>query len=210
VPRGVSTAHTRPQLSAPRASGYSRRMGSRLVALAAGLSLSSAAALAAAPLGPGDPAPLFTATTHTGERFDLASRTGHWTVLFFFPKAGTSGCTAQANAFSDRVDAIRVEGAEVYGISADSVEAQAEFRRDEQLDFTLLADPDGTVIEQYGAKMPLLTMSKRWTFIIDPELTIRHVDRDVDPALDAQHVSAELARLTAASAPAAPTPPAPR
>ena len=47
----------------------------------------------------------------------------------------------------------------------------------------------------YGAKMPILTMSRRWTFIIDPTLTIRQVEHDVDPAEDAQRVAAEIVRL---------------
>jgi peroxiredoxin Q/BCP len=101
------------------------------------------------------------------------------------PKAGTPGCTKQASAFRDGITVIRSEGADVYGISTDTVEAQAAFHKEHQLAFTLLADPDGTVTNAYGAKMPLLTMSRRWTFIIDPALTIRQVQHDVDPALDA-------------------------
>jgi peroxiredoxin Q/BCP len=162
---------------------------------------------AATELKPGDAAPLFTAQTQGGETFDLASRRGQWTVLFFYPKAGTPGCTKQVCAFRDSVRTIRAAGAEVYGISADTVEAQAAFHKEHQLAFTLLADPDGTVIAAYGTKMPLLPMSKRWTFIIDPELKIRQVQHDVDPALDAQRVAAEIARLKNAS-PGAPVQPA--
>lgn len=62
----------------------------------------------------------------------------------------------------------------------------ANFHREHKLSFTLLSDPDAKVTEAYGAKMPVLTMAKRWTFIIDPELKVRRIDDDVDPALDAQ------------------------
>lgn len=164
-------------------------------------------ASAAPELKPGDDAPLFTARTHSGDTFDLASRKGQWTVLFFYPKAGTPGCTKQVCAFRDGVEKIRAEGAEVYGISTDSVEDQANFHNEHHLSFTLLADPDGTVVEKYGTKMPILTRSKRWTFIIDPSLKIRQVEHDVDPELDAQRVAAEIARLKSTNAPA-PAPPA--
>lgn len=150
---------------------------------------------AATDLKPGDPAPLFSAKTDTGASFDLASRKGSWTVLFFYPKAGTSGCTKQVCGFRDGIKKIRDQGAEVYGISTNTVEEQAAFHQEQHLDFALLADPEGTVTELYGAKMPLLTIAKRWTFIIDPTLTIRQIEHDVDPSQDAQRVAAELARL---------------
>jgi len=152
-------------------------------------------ATAADELQAGQAAPLFTAKTQDGADFDLASRKGQWTVLYFYPKAGTPGCTKQACAFRDNLALIRDEGAEVYGISTDTVESQAAFHKEEQLGFTLLADPDGVVTEKYGAKMPLVTYAKRWTFIIDPALTIRQIQRDVDPSQDARRVAAEIARL---------------
>ena len=157
--------------------------------------LLSANAAAAIDLKPGDPAPVFTAKTQDGGTFDLAQRQGQWTVLYFYPKAGTPGCTKQADGFRDGIATIRDQGADVFGISTDTVESQAQFHRDETLSFTLLADPEGTVTEMYGAKMPVLTVAKRWTFIIDPTLTIRQIDRDVTPASDAQRVAAEIARL---------------
>jgi peroxiredoxin Q/BCP len=166
----------------------------------------SAQVAAATDLQPGAAAPLFTAKTQDGAEFNLADRKGRWTVLYFYPKAGTPGCTKQADGFRDGIKAIRDQGADVFGISTDTVESQAEFHKDENLSFTLLADPDGTVTELYGAKMPLLTVARRWTFIIDPTLTIRQVERDVDPPNDARRVAAEIARLKRA-APAAPAPP---
>jgi peroxiredoxin Q/BCP len=159
----------------------------------------AAAPAAATDLKPGDPAPLFSAKTDTGAGFDLASRKGSWTVLFFYPKAGTPGCTKQVCGFRDGIRKIRDEGAEVYGISTNTVEEQATFHQEQHLDFPLLADPQGTVTELYGAKMPILTIAKRWTFIIDPTLTIRQIEHDVDPSQDARRVAAELARLKSSS-----------
>lgn len=142
-----------------------------------------------------DPAPVFTAKTHTGADFDLNSRKGQWTVLYFFPKAGTPGCTKQACGFRDHMDKIHALGADVFGISSDSVKAQADFHKDQALSFTLLADEDEKIIKMYGSKMPILSMSKRWTFIIDPDLIIRSIEKDVDPTKDALNVINTITKL---------------
>jgi peroxiredoxin Q/BCP len=179
-------------------------MRSIALALTVTAAMSLAAAAAAVELKAGDPAPLFTAKTQDGSEFNLAARKGRWTVLFFYPRAGTPGCTKQVCAFRDGIGAIRSEGAEVFGISTDDVAAQAAFHAEQHLDFPLLADPEGAVSEAYGTKMPVLTMSKRWTFIIDPTLTIRQVRHDVDPSQDAQRVAGEIARLKQAAGTPAP------
>jgi peroxiredoxin Q/BCP len=153
----------------------------------------------AADIKVGDPAPLFRAKTHENKDFDLAARKGQWTVLYFYPKADTPGCTKQACAFRDQIEKIRTQGADVFGISADTVSDQAAFHTKHHLNFILLADPDDAVVNQYGAKMPLLKFAKRWTFIIDPDLKIRTIEKDVDPAADADHVAAEIAKLKAAA-----------
>ncbi len=141
----------------------------------------------------------FSLQTDDGNEFRLASRLGKgWTVLYFYPKAGTPGCTVQACAFRDAIEPIRQQNAEVYGISTDSVAALRAFRDKHKLNFTLLADPDAKVTEAFGVKMPVLTMAKRWTFIIDPNLQLRQIDDDVDPALDAQRVAQRLQALQAA------------
>lgn len=143
----------------------------------------------------GSYAPNFSAKLEDGTPFELQSRRGSWTVLFFYPKAGTPGCTKQACAFRDAIDKIRDQGAEVYGISGDTVEDQAEFHKKHQLKFHLIADPEAKVIELYGSKVPLFKMSKRWTFIIDDQLKIRSIDKDVDPASDASKIGKRLQEL---------------
>jgi peroxiredoxin Q/BCP len=116
-------------------------------------------------------------------------------VLYFYPKAGTPGCTQQACAFRDAIQTIREHNAEVYGISTDQVRRLQDFHQKHKLTFDLLSDPDAKVTEAYGVKMPLLPLAKRWTFIIDPALTIRHIEDEVDPALDAQRVVETLVGL---------------
>ncbi len=146
-----------------------------------------------------EPAPLFTAKTQTGTDFDLKTRKGKWTVLYFYPKAGTPGCTQQACAFRDSIQKIRDLGAEVYGISTDTIEDQAKFHKEHRLNFDLLADADAKITNLYGSKMPIIKVSKRWTFVIDPELKIRNVMKDVDPVLDSERVASEIAKLKAVS-----------
>ena len=149
-------------------------------------------------LNVGQPAPQFQLKAQDGNEISLASRQGKgWTVLYFYPKAGTPGCTTQACAFRDAIQAIRNQNAEVYGISTDEVKNLLNFHQKHKLSFTLLSDPDAKVTEAYGVKMPILKMAKRWTFIIDPTLVIRQIDNDVDPALDAQRVAEKLKQLQA-------------
>jgi peroxiredoxin Q/BCP len=149
----------------------------------------------------GDHAPALKLKTDQGTIFNLQSRKGQWTVLYFYPKAGTPGCTKQACAFRDSISQIRKLGAEVYGVSADNVEALQKFKKNQNLNFVLLADPKLDAIKAYGTKMPVVNISKRWTFIIDPELKIRSIDKNVDPVLDAKKVADTLQRLQKQFAP---------
>lgn len=143
----------------------------------------------------GEKAPLFKLKTQDEKEFSLDSQKGKWTVLYFYPKAGTPGCTAQACGFRDNIKKITDQGAEVYGISVNSVKDQAAFAKEHNINFTLLADDKGEVTKMYGSKMPLLNISKRWTFIIDPDLVIRDVAKDVDPVLDAKRVADKIIEL---------------
>lgn len=152
--------------------------------------------LKAAELKIGEDAPLFKTKTHTGSSFDLNERKGHWTVLYFYPKAGTPGCTTQACAFRDSIEKIRVLDGDVFGISADSEQDLAKFHKEHHLNFKLLADPSGKVLTAYGAKRFGMNMAQRWTFIIDPKLQIRAIDKDVDPVLDASKVAAKIKELS--------------
>lgn len=147
-------------------------------------------------LSVGQQAPLFQLQAQDSSTLDLASRKGKgWTVLYFYPKAGTPGCTTQACAFRDAIKIIRNENADVFGISTDDIQSLQKFHKEHQLTFTLLSDPDAKVTEAYGVKMPIITAAKRWTFILDPSLTVRQIDDDVDPAMDAKRVAEELKKL---------------
>lgn len=157
--------------------------------------LLSLTAFASSELKVGDAAKPFKLFTQEGKEFDLNSRKGSWTVLYFFPKAETPGCTKQACSFRDNIKKIRALNAEVYGISTNSVKDQADFAKAHALNFILLADDKAKVANEYGSKMPVLSMSKRWTFIIDPDLIIRDISKDVDPITDAQRVATRISEL---------------
>ena len=148
----------------------------------------------------GQAAPAFQLKTQAGNSVDLQARKDKgWTVLYFYPKAGTPGCTAQACAYRDGISLIRNQNAEVYGISTDEVKDLQSFHQKHNLTFTLLSDAEGKVTEAYGVKMPIVNFAKRWTFILDPQLIIRYIDTDVDPVLDAKHVADEISKLKAGS-----------
>lgn len=166
----------------------------RLILMTA-LLLSFGGSVMASDLKLGDSAPGIKLKTDEGASFDLQSRKGKWTVLYFYPKADTPGCTKQACAFRDNISQIRKLGAEIFGVSADGVEALKKFKKNHNLNFPLLADPELDAINAYGTKMPLMNMSKRWTFIIGPDLRIRAIEKDVDPVLDAKRVAENLQKL---------------
>jgi peroxiredoxin Q/BCP len=146
------------------------------------------------PLKTGNPSPNFETLTTTGTPFKMSDRKGKWTVLYFYPKDDTPGCTKQACAFRDSIDEIRKESAEVFGISKDTVQSHKAFSDKFHLNFPLLADPEGKIIEMFGVK-GLMGFAKRWTFIIDPELKVRSIRTDVDPALDAKQVAEEIQKF---------------
>ncbi len=156
-----------------------------------------AALASAADVKVGDVAPPFKLKNQKNEDFDLNSRQGQWTVLYFYPKAGTPGCTKQACAFRDNIDKIRAQGAEVFGISADSVTDQAKFYKEHHLNFDLLADSDASTAVLYGTKMPVMKMAKRWTFIVGPDLKIKKIEKDVDPIIDSEKMATVLSELKA-------------
>ncbi len=143
----------------------------------------------------GDKAPTFKLKTQAGQNFDLNERKGLWTVLYFYPKADTPGCTKQACAFRDNLSQVKELGAEVFGISVNTQEEQKKFHEKHKLNFTLLADADGKVGERYGAKTSEARMSRRWTFIIGPQLDVMDIDRDVDPVSNPERVVTRLKSL---------------
>lgn len=178
----------------PTSLSSSRRLGAFLALVTT--ALAATASLAAEPLKVGDKAPDFSLVDQDGTPVKLSDRKGKgWTVLFFYPKADTPGCTKQACAFRDSIKVIRGKNAEIFGVSVNTVAEQKKFHDKHKINFPLLCDQKSEVAEKYGVKMPVIGIAKRWTFVIDPELTIRNIDKDVDPAMDARKTAKLLEAL---------------
>ncbi|MDX1658908.1 MAG: peroxiredoxin [Nitriliruptorales bacterium] len=124
---------------------------------------------------PGDTVPDFSARTQDGETVTLTDLLVDGpVVLFFYPKAFTGGCTAEACHFRDLAAEFEAVGATPVGISRDDVETQAAFGEKHDLGYPLLSDPDGSVAKVFGAKRIGPLWSKRHTFVIDTDRTVRH------------------------------------
>ncbi|MYY09211.1 redoxin domain-containing protein [Streptomyces sp. SID4919] len=127
----------------------------------------------------GDTVEDFTLPDETGTPRTLSELLGDGpVVLFFYPAAMTSGCTAEACHFRDLAAEFQAAGARPVGISGDPVERQREFAERHTLGYPLLADPDGTVRTLFGVKRGFaLAPTKRVTFVIGTDRTVREVVR---------------------------------
>jgi peroxiredoxin Q/BCP len=124
----------------------------------------------------GDRAPDFTLPGPGGKSVSLAElRANKTVVVFFYPKDDTPGCTVEACTFRDRYDAFASAGAEVVGISSDSLASHESFAGKHKLPMTLLSDADGSVRKLFGVKSTLGIMPGRATFVIDRGGVVRHV-----------------------------------
>ena len=128
------------------------------------------------PVRVGDSAPDFTLPDQTGTPVRLGDVIGRNTVvLYFYPKDQTPGCTVEARAFRDSYDEFAAAGAEVIGVSADSVAAHRRFVRSQALPFRLLSDKDGAVRRLYGVRQTLGILPGRVTYVIDTAGIVRHI-----------------------------------
>lgn len=121
----------------------------------------------------GDKAPNFSALDQNGKQHSLSDYKGKKLVVFFYPKASTPGCTAEACDLRDNFERFKANNYELLGVSADSAKRQANFIEKNNLPFALLADEDKAVIEAFGVWGPKKFMGKeydgihRTTFVID-------------------------------------------
>jgi peroxiredoxin Q/BCP len=152
----------------------------------------------------GAPAPQFTLPDQDGNPVSLSDYAGKTVVLYFYPKASTSGCTVQACGVRDHLPNYAEAGAVVLGVSPDPVKAIKRFADNESLDFTLLADEDHAVCEQYGVWAEKSMYGRtfwgatRTTFVIGPDGVVAHVIPKVTPRTHDDEVLAVLEQLAAA------------
>jgi len=121
----------------------------------------------------GDKAPNFSALDQEGNTISLEDYKGKKLVIFFYPKASTPGCTAEACNLKDNYKTFQAQGYDILGVSADSAKRQQNFKNKYELPYPLLADEDKKVIEAFGVWGPKKFMGKeydgihRTTFVID-------------------------------------------
>ncbi|HEX3127494.1 MAG TPA: peroxiredoxin [Thermoanaerobaculia bacterium] len=145
----------------------------------------------------GSAAPDFTLTSGEGNATSLKDFKGKWTVLYFYPKDFTGGCTIEAHNFQRDLAQYEKVNATIVGVSVDSAESHKSFCTKEGLAFKLLSDPDAQVSARYGSVMEHegVKYSARNTFIIDPEGKIVKTFVGVKPATHSEEVLAALAEL---------------
>ena len=143
-------------------------------------------------------APNFQLSDTDGNQIVLKDFAGKWLVLYFYPKDDTPGCTVEACSLRDAHADITALGAHVVGISKDDAPSHAKFRAKHSLNFSLLSDPSGEVIQTYGCwgkKMFGTEGILRRTFIINPDGTVVKVFGRVTPDGHGDQVVAELKKL---------------
>jgi peroxiredoxin Q/BCP len=160
----------------------------------------------AADVNVGDPAPVFTSTDDAGKPWKSSDYVGKKIlVVYFYPADMTGGCTKQACGFRDDMKKLQDQGVEVVGVSGDAVRNHQLFKKVHGLNFTLLADEDGSVAKAFGVpagpggqvkqtidgKEEVLVRgvtAKRWTFVIDKQGKIASKDTEVKAAEDSKKI----------------------
>jgi len=128
------------------------------------------------PIAISDSAPDFQLDSQSGETVRLKDVIGQKElVLYFYPKDNTPGCTTEAQAFRDSYEAFKDLGAEVIGVSSDSVDSHRDFASKCNLPFTILSDSGGRVRKLYGVPSSLGLIPGRVTYVIDRKGVVRYV-----------------------------------
>ena len=133
--------------------------------------------------------------TENGERLAAGDLSGQKTVLYFYPKDGTPGCTKEACAFRDRMDDYGQADIQVYGVSLDSPESHRQFREKHNLNFPLLTDEGGRASEALGVLRENRERANRVTFLLDPDGKIAKVYPEVSPETHADDILKDAAAL---------------
>jgi len=146
----------------------------------------------------GDVAPKFSVATSGGGKISLADYKGRNVILYFYPRDDTPGCTKEACAFRDHFADFKKKGADVFGVSTDSVKSHDKFVEKFKLPFPLLADEDKKIVEAYGVWGEKSFMGRKYlgihrvTFLIGPDGRIKKIWPLVKPEEHAAEVLAAL------------------
>ncbi|AGP32739.1 peroxiredoxin [Sorangium cellulosum] len=123
----------------------------------------------------GELAPEIDKLATDGQRFVLSRQGGLCTVVFFFPKAFTPGCTVETRQFRDNHVELALAGASLVGISTDDHRTQCRFAESHDVPFPMIADDDRSVCRAYGVLWPLIGVARRVTYVIAPDLRVAAV-----------------------------------
>ena len=146
----------------------------------------------------GEMAPTFSGTTQDGSTLSLSELKGSCTVLYFYPKDNTSGCTLEAKSLRDGKEELARRGYRIIGVSPDSERSHQNFCSKHDLNFTLLADTDHSICEAFGvwAEKSMYGRKymgvKRTTFLLDEECRITHIFDKVKTASHFEQIINEL------------------
>ena len=149
----------------------------------------------------GKKAPMFSLPDQDGEIHKLSDYLGQWILLYFYPKDNTPGCTKEACTIRDHWPVFKKLGIQVFGVSTDPVKRHAKFAEKYYLPFTLLADEDKKVVDQYEVWGEKKFMGRaymgtsRVSYLIDPQGNIAKVYEKVKPAEHAEEVLNDLQKL---------------
>jgi thioredoxin-dependent peroxiredoxin len=152
-------------------------------------------------LQPGSSCPVFTVLNQDEISVSSDSIRGAWTVLYFYPRDATPGCTGQACSIRDSFAALGKLGVTVFGISPDTTKKHRTFREQQSLPFDLLSDPDHAMAEQFNVWVEKSMYGRKYmgiersSFIIDPTGIVRGVYRKVNPLGHAGLLIDELQKL---------------
>jgi peroxiredoxin Q/BCP len=150
----------------------------------------------------GKEAPPFCLPDKDGKQVCLKGFKGKWLVLYFYPKDNTSGCTLEAVHFTQARNVFRKMGAEIVGVSPDTMESHCSFADKHKLEITLLSDAEHKVLESYGVWQKKKMYGKefwgvvRSTFLIDPKGKIRYLWSKVKVAGHVEEVKDKLVELS--------------
>ncbi len=143
----------------------------------------------------GSPLPAFQGRTADGKTLGREALLGHPAVVYFYPKAGSLGCSLESREFARLHEKFAAAGARIVGISVDPADAQQRFQENCHLPFDLVADQDGAICRAFGV-LGALRMASRTTFVVDARGTIVQVIRTWRPG---KHAEAALAGVLAST-----------
>lgn len=123
----------------------------------------------------GDQAPQIDAPTSLGTRFVLSEQDGLCTVLYFFPKAFTPGCTRETKYFRDNHVELLLAGATVVGVSTDDLATQCSFAESLRAPFPMIADADQSISRSYDVLWPIVGLARRVTYVVSPQRVVEAV-----------------------------------